>query len=688
MWQALMRMFAIRLTLLAALLSPAIAAAQDESEVRLVAATNGVGDLSSQTVGLHFTMRPGWKIYWRSPGDAGLPPQVDWAASNNLAGAEIAWPVPERFVAFGIESFGYSDEVVLPVSLTLDRPGEPLQLKAAVNYLVCREICIPREAELALHIPKGPAAPGVLAGLIARHAARVPGDAELAGARLESAKLGGSAATPLLQVAFATREAWSDPDLFVEGPRDFLFGRPTASFDATGRNFSLSVPVLRVGRPDAALAGETLTLTLVSGERAVETRITLGASAGAYERVTAMLLIALLGGMILNFMPCVLPVLSLKLMAFAGHARAAAATRNSALAAGLGILASFLLLALGAIALKKAGIAVGWGMQFQEPLFVTAMAALLLLFAANLWGFFEFGLPGRVADAAVALGDRKAGYGRDFLGGVFATLLATPCSAPFVGTAIGFALPRGAFEILSIFAAMGLGMSAPYFVIVAAPRLVAFLPRPGGWMRHMRSVLGLLLVATSLWLLWVLAGQTGERVAFIVSGLFTAVLVVLWQSDRLRRMARLVAPATAAALILGALAAPSLAPAPVIAAAQSSNWIEFDRARIPGLVTQNKVVFVDVTADWCLTCRVNKTAVLERGAVRERLHSAEVVAMRADWTRPDPAISRFLSEFGRYGIPFNVVFGPGAPAGIALPELLTAEATLAAFDRASRLARP
>jgi suppressor for copper-sensitivity B len=396
-----------------------------------------------------------------------------------------------------------------------------------------------------------------------------------------------------------------------------------------------------------------------------------------------MLLVAVLGGLILNLMPCVLPVLSLKLLGVVGHGGGdGRAVRLSFVAAAAGILASFLVLALGLIALKAAGLAVGWGIQFQQPAFIAGMALIVTAFACNLFGWFEIAGP-RLAFAAAE--SKAAGHGMlgHFFTGALATLLATPCSAPFLGTAVGFALARGKVEIAAIFLALGLGLALPYLAVAAFPALATRLPRPGRWMLHLRLVLGLGLVATALWLLSVLAAQRGWGAAALAGALLLFMALALALRPRLPEAARGFAPAAVAVLALGAVALPVSLPPGVARSpmeAADGKWSVFDEAAIPQLVAEGRVVFVDVTADWCITCQANKKLVLNRGQVAERLGGGGIVSMRADWTRPDPAIARYLAKFERYGIPFNAVYGPKAPGGIPLPELLTSDAVLTALD--------
>ena len=313
------------------------------------------------------------------------------------------------------------------------------------------------------------------------------------------------------------------------------------------------------------------------------------------------------------------------------------------------------------------------------------MVLLLVLFAANLWGWFEIRLPAALSGAVGAVPDRDSRWGA-FVTGAFATLLATPCSAPFLGTAVGFALASGPAEIFAVFAALGIGLALPYLAVAAVPAIAQRMPRPGRWMIALRWVLGIALLGTAAWLLSVLAVQIGGQGVAALAALLALLLVFLWgvreAGDR-RRWLRLAGVVGFAALAFVLPARFAAAPEAAVAA---PGWQAWDRAEIDRLVAAGNVVFVDVTADWCITCQVNKSLVLTRGEVAARLAGKDgdrIVAMRADWTRPDPRIADYLAGFGRYGIPFNVVYGPAAPAGIPLPELLTGDTVIAAIDRAA-----
>lgn len=609
-----------------------------QSTARLVSAIEATGDLAAIPLALHIVLQPGWKTYWRSPGDAGYPPQIDVAGSANVAEAKVAWPVPHRFQLFGLQTFGYSEEVAFPLMVTPVTAGAPISLKAKVRYLVCAQICVPQEGELTLDLPQGDATPSSYAPLVNRFASLVPKSGERLGWSVERVAV--DRQSQLVVDARSSGEVFSAPDVIVEGAPHFHFGPPKVELSVDRQTARLYVPVERLGG-GAELTDSDLVLTLFDGDRGMETvarpiPILAAASISSWLSLLPILGVALLGGLILNVMPCVLPVLLLKLTGVLDlTGREQVQLRGTFLSTAAGIVTSFMVLAAGLAALKLAGASVGWGIQFQQPVFLALMAIVTLVFAANVWGLFQIPLPAFVGRVAVA-SDARLGneHAKSFFTGVLATALATPCSAPFVGTAVGFALSRGTTEIFAIFLALGLGLALPYIAVAAAPQLVGFLPRPGRWMRWLKAAMGLSLVGTAIWLTSIIGMQTGILNAGAVA-----------RSD--------------------------------------STWIAFEEAAIPRYVADNKVVFVDVTADWCITCQANKKLVIDRQPVAGRLSGGGVVAMKADWTKPDPAIADFLGRHGRYGIPFDIVYGHGAPAGIVLPELLTADAVTAALDQAA-----
>lgn len=668
----------------------------DYTEVRLISAITSVGNQKTIPLGLHFKLKDGWKIYWRSPGDAGFPPRLNWSGSDNLAAAAIKWPAPKRFSILGFDTQGYKDEVVFPLEATLLKPGQPLNAQTKLDYLACKEICIPYRTKLSLSLPAGPSNTSVHAHLINRFQALVPGDGKGLGIKIKNVSAAKLKTKPILLVSAEAKPSFKNPDLFVEGSRDLQFGKPRISQSNANKNVTFTVPIFGLkdlkGGPDSFI-GSSITLTLVDKNRGIEKKLNVNLSTAipnetpiVSQSIWQIVLFALIGGLILNLMPCVLPVLSIKLLSVVSHGGSNTTdVRLSFIASACGIIFSFLIIAGGLLLLKFAGMSIGWGIQFQHPWFLILMAVIVTLFACNLWGFFEISLP----QWATNLGSnshQSNGLGGHFSTGMLATLLATPCSAPFLGTAVGFALSRGATEILIIFTALGLGLALPYLLIAAAPKLATRLPRPGTWMIILRKVLGFALAATAVWLLSVLIALIGLTATLLCAAFLFAITVFLFFQSRREDIIKLRTWQAISALTILAFVAPLWTATQPNASANTSkfteNWIQFDENKIHRLVNQGKIVFVDVTADWCITCQVNKKLVLDSQSVHDKFEKNNIVRMRADWTRPNEVIAQYLAKFGRYGIPFNVVYGPNMPSGVTLPELLTNTAVLDAIKQA------
>jgi suppressor for copper-sensitivity B len=679
------------------------------ADIRLVSAASGTGDGTTVPLGLQFKLAEGWKIYWRTPGDAGFPPDLEIKSSENLRDLEWQWPVPHRFSLFGQESHGYKDEVVFPITARLAEPGMPLEVDAVVHALACSEICVPLDAAISFALPAGPGGPTVFTQLVSRYRSLVPGPLDGTGLSVVAVDPIGSPKPHSLKVTISSDIPLVGPDVFVEAGDGYTFGKPSVALAADGRAAELTLPASQP--KGGSLAARPVTLTLVDGDRFIEIKKIVGAAPNIERSVgldvplatwLTMLGLGLLGGFILNFMPCVLPVLSLKLLGVLRHGGGDVRhIRRGFIASALGIIACFMTLAAGALALKQAGLAVGWGIQFQQPLFLALMIVLLTGFAANLFGWLEISLPNAIARLGT-LGPIGGTYGprsggaRDlfghFLTGAFAALLATPCSAPFLGTALGFALARGPVEIIAIFLTLGVGLALPYLLVAIRPALVRGLPRPGRWMEHLKVVLGFALVATAVWLFTVAAAQIQITGLSIMAALLIAagVILALTRSRASRLIAGLFAVGV---LIVGGLAekrsgGPADGFATIIGLPGTKiNWVAFDPTKLGELVHDGQVVFVDVTADWCLTCKVNKALVLDQDPVASRLVGEGIVAMRADWTKPNAQIAAYLASFQRYGIPFNAVYGPAALKGVALPELLTTDAVLQALDKAGEVGK-
>lgn len=649
---------------------------------RLISVENAVApNATTLSIGLDIKLGDGWKAYWRSPGEVGLPPEISWEGSQNLASVEVLWPAPERFTAFGIENFGYYDRVVLPIQAVLLQAGKPVKLEANVNLLTCSDICVPHDFNLSLDLPAGTGVDLVVGDLLTEYLRKVPMDTTESDIAIETAVI---TADALIVTAKSDRR-FSNPDIFPEMGPTFTFGKPDIRTNSSGTEVWAKLPLLA---REANIPAVRVTLT--DGERAVtanpewsqvvpEPPYELAAGRPNLSQLTTIALFAFLGGLILNVMPCVLPVLSIKLTSVLNQGdKTAQQVRSSFLMSALGVLAFMWILSVAILMLQSFGVSVGWGLQFQSPVFLTIMFFILAVFAANLFGIFEISFPSGLQTHLSKASGRK-GYAGDFATGAFAAILATPCSAPFLGTAIAFALMGGPIDVIIVFTALGVGLAMPYLVFAWKPGLIRLMPKPGRWMLAIKWVLGLLLAATAVWLLWVLSGVAGVQAAAFVLGLATLFIV----TATIPRIGGLIRTVSLTVIAVFSLAMTSSVSSPAEAKQVDQDWVVFDRSEIPRLVSQGKTVFVDVTADWCLTCKANKALILDRSPVADRLQRNDVVAMQADWTRSDPAISRYLETYDRFGIPFNIVYGPNAPDGIIMSEVLSTKAVMTALDEAA-----
>ncbi|PPR10538.1 MAG: Thiol:disulfide interchange protein DsbD [Alphaproteobacteria bacterium MarineAlpha11_Bin1] len=681
--------------------SSAMTSAWFESEhgkVRLIAGGETSGSGKTLDLGLQFRMKPGWKIYWRSPGDAGFPPHINWAGSINFDSAKMSWPIPERFSVLGLETLGYKKEVVFPIIASVLETGKEVTLNASVRFLTCDDICVPYEANFLIRLPAGVDMSTPQSGIINQWWKRVPAIGEVGPLDIKEAELAGSGENTSLIIRGVSERPLESPDLFVEGPPDYRFSKPSVKIRSPGTEVMMRIGIRAPKYSNSQLDGETVTLTLVDGNRAVEREFTLkrasaqpvdaaGVEAIDGFKFLSIIGLAILGGLILNLMPCVLPVLSIKLLTFVNHGGGAPAqVRAGFLASAAGIITCFLGLGTVVVSLRGAGLVVGWGIQFQQPVFLAFMVTILTLFACNMWGFFEFRMPSAISEAAVDKSSLQSHrLGEHFLTGIFATILATPCTAPFLGTAIGFALSRGLLEIYVVFLALGIGLAVPWIAVAIFPALAYQLPKPGPWMITVKRLLSVALIGVALWLLSVMRVQVSGPAIAIIFLFMLAIAFTVAQYSRLSRRAR-----PAVWIVIGLLTAFSMVGASRFSYTGSHHqssvedkiWREFDLATINSEVAEGKTVFVDVTADWCLTCKANKFLVLNRERITKILNGSDVIAMRADWTKPDPEIYNYLRSFGRYGIPFNVVYGPNARRGLSLPEILTETAVIEAIQQA------
>ncbi len=652
------------------------------------------------SVALRFRMDPGWHINWRNAGDAGLPPTVTWDLPDGFKAGDLQWPVPERLVVDPLASYGYEGSVLLPVEIVPpDNVLGEVTLKAAVDWLVCSHVCIPGAGRVELVLPVSTGSPELdrrwdAEFIDTRFQLPITAPDWIVGAEL----LPGS-----IQFTI-TPPAWWQGELgevfFLPYASDVISHSGAQTFSTQGKDFRLEVP-RATNNPVAPkrLAGLLVSSIGWRGEGSeqslqievvpCEPGASGAATTGGQGSILVPLVFAFLGGMILNLMPCVLPVLSIKVLSLvqaAGDGQRASLSHSLLYTAG--ILVSFWSLAGLLLALRGAGEALGWGFQLQSPLFVLAMAGVFFLLGLSLLGVFEVGTSWMGVGAGAA--GRGGAFGT-FTSGILAVVVATPCTAPFMGSALGYALTQPAHLSLLIFTALGLGLALPYVVLASSPALLKFVPRPGAWMETLKQAFGFLLLATVVWLAWVLGNQSGPQAIAVLMSVLLLLAIASWiwgrwgalsRSEGSRRAARV-----AGALLLLAAATwgargVTLFGATPSNAADSETWVRYDEGELSRLVAQGTPVLLDFTADWCLSCKVNEQVALGSEAVLERVREQGVVLMKADWTLRSAEITRALSNFGRSSVPLYVLYsGHGVDRYVTLPEILTPGIVLEALDQ-------
>ncbi len=673
-------------------------------------------------VGLQLTHQPEWHTYWRNPGDSGLPTQLDINLPAGITAGDVLFPLPHKLKAGNLTNYGFEKTVLLAVPLSVSKTfkanaSQTLDIQVHANWLVCRLECIPQEGDFALRIPTNSSfAPHTAAfeALLAEQPKPWPSVKATTRFEAQHMVLQVSGLPTSLHgnplqvfpdtaelVASATEQhprasqSWQGDVWTVQLPLSHLrLTDPkqvgfllTSGKGAERQGFAVSAPVTQAWPAVSELpASETPAMALAPNVELSQGFANLWRVDGLIGFVLA-LLGAFVGGLILNLMPCVLPVLAIKLLGFAQHSRAHRAHRVAGMAYTAGVVLSFLALGAGVLALRAAGEQLGWGFQLQSPVVVSVMAAFFTLIALNLFGLFEFGhiLPSRLASFQY-----KHPVVDAALSGVLAVAVASPCTAPFMGASLGLAFTLPTWQALTIFVAMGLGLAAPYLLASFVPAVARLLPHPGPWMVTLRQLLAFPMLATVVWLLWVLGQQTSLNAAMFALGGLLLLAAFVWALQQHTTAARALAGFIAAAWVWGALdfaedlnAPPntathiSTAPhgssansGPESASPASRSWQVWSEAAVAHSLSQGRPVFVDFTAAWCVTCQINKKSTLSNSEVLADFAAHQVTLLRADWTRRDPAITAALTALGRSGVPVYVLHAPGK-APLVLSELLS-----------------
>ncbi len=662
----------------------------------LVADRSGIAPGETIHLALRQQIQKGWHTYWRNSGDSGEPTQIKWTLPQGWQAGPFVWPTPQRIPVGPLMNYGYEGEVLLPVALSAPsraKPGDKVTLGAKVSLLVCAEVCVPEDDTLSLTLPVttatsppdqtwGPGIanvlanspkPGGLAAVFQSHASSVA--LAVTGSRLKGADLAGAYFYPF----DATVIDHAKPQAIERGPDGLtLTLAPGYAFQG--------------GKTPVSLAG-----VLAIGSKAFEISASPGApppgasglgppaakgAGGADLGLVAAAVFAFLGGLILNLMPCVFPILAMKAASLAGHGGDGAVAKRQGLAFAVGSVLTFLLLAGSLIALKGAGAAIGWGFQLQSPAVVAVLALLMLAVALNLSGLFEVGTSLQGAGSGLA---SRQGLAGAFFTGALAVVVAAPCTAPFMGPALGWALTQTSLTALTVFLALGVGFSAPFVLVAYAPGLLSRLPKPGPWMETFRKALAFPMYGASAWLAWVLAQQSG---ADDLAKLFAAAVVVAlaaWLAGLAQSRAALGGKPLVLTALTGLLAV--LAISTVVWPQDKSAELQvepYSPARLTELRAQGRPVFVNYTAAWCVSCQVNDKVALSTHAVSSAFARHKVAYLKADWTKRDATIAAELASHGRAGVPLYLLYGTDGGEAAILPSILTPDIVVKAVEAADK----
>ena len=625
-------------------------------------------------VGLEYEMEPGWKTYWKSPGDGGFAQTISWDNSSNVKNVNILWPTPIEFEILGLTSLGYQNNVIFPLEVEIEDEFQNTSLNLHVSFLICKDICIPGDARIFLDIPSGEKKLTDNYFNIERALSFLPEkDFNSSYLKKINANVFKNTNYSTIQVQFESDKVFVNPNIYLHTP----FGLPVVKNSITYSDANKLITA-EFKFDNDLISEEKFPLEIIIKDKNHNFQKLLDIQIGKNSLNSNVnntyiyyLLISLLAGLILNIMPCVFPILSIKLMSIFNTDQRNA--RVSFLTTAFGIISSFVLLGFIFLLLQYLQVSISWGMQFQQPYFLVVITLIMFLFMMNMFGQFEITLPNKLSNISF-FGASNNKYLKDFFNGFFATLMATPCSAPFVGTAITAAFTQSYIMSISIFFFMGLGMSLPYLLIASFPKLINFIPKPGKWMIYVKYFLGLLLLATVIWLSNILLNffnynfiilclilflvlSYRQKIPYLKNTITFIVLLTIFSSSSLKIFQQ--------NLIFQ----------------YDKDWLNFFEVDINQVVQNDQIVFLDITADWCATCQFNKVNVLNSDSVKSLFKDNNMSLIRADWTRPNKKINIFLEKYDRFGIPFNAIFSKNFPNGILLSELLSEKEIVKAINR-------
>ncbi len=649
-------------------------AISEKSKVRLISPMTASNN-NKLILALEYELEDEWKTYWKSPGGGGFPQKIIWNNSSNVKDIKILWPEPIEFEILGLKSIGYKDKVIFPLIVDLEDNQKQTNLNLNINYLVCKDVCIPGSADIFLNIPSGDGEytdyffeiEKVLSTTLNNNIDFTP----ISNFSFKAIENNNNV---IFDIEISTSSFFDDPKIFIHTP----FGLPVVE---PINNYSLDFQKLNTSLYYSANQFDEKKFPIeiffydnnhsFKVEKNVEIE-NVDKNISINTSLIYLLLISLLGGFILNLMPCVFPVLSLKLLSVINTEDKK--IKRSFFITILGIITSFLMLGAFFAILKQINISISWGMQFQEPYFLMFILIIISMFFLNTLGLFQINLPSFLYSSKI-INSGNNFYTKNFFNGFFATLLATPCSAPYLGTAVTAAFTQSTTYLFLIFSFMGIGMSLPYLVIAFFPGLISFLPRSGKWMIYFKYFLSILLFITIVWLLSILNNYFNYF--FIVT--FTALLILISAILKFR----IYQTPLIISLIVIFFLTPYLNSFQKINEEnyKSNNWLDFNSKNIPEIIANNEIVFLDITADWCITCKFNKINVLNSETISDFFESQEVTLIKADWTQPNEKINKFLKKYNKFGIPFNAFYSSKFPEGIVMNEILTEKQIFETYNK-------
>ena len=642
----------------------------EKAKLRIISPYLNTSSNQEITLGLEYKLEEGWKTYWKSHGAGGFPQTIDYSESINVNKLKVLWPTPQSFSILGLNSLGYENKVIFPMIINISDLNQPTVLNLKIHFLVCKDICIPGDVILSLVIPNGKEQ------IFSKHINSIEKYISLSPIKDEKS-LDINIQNPIFyyeekksifEFDVIQKNQFINPQIYIDSSIGLPVQKPKIKFDESLKKLTATFfykdTIIDLDKNDIIIH---LADTPLVYEEKVKFQIKdFNNYSNSKDHLIKIIFIAILGGLILNIMPCVLPVLSIKLLSVTRYSgKEKTLIRKGFLSTALGIIVSFLLLGVFLLILKISGQQIGWGIQFQEPLFLMVIALILLLFSFNLIGLFEISLP----NLKILRSSNNTLFS-DFVTGFFATLMATPCSAPFVGTVVAFAFTQNALLLMFTFFFMSLGMSLPYLLIAAFPQLVKFLPSPGNWMIWVRRMMSFFLFLTFIWILSILDNHFNKL--FIILTILLSVIIlislILNKKNILKKSPTLI---LISFIIFVYFLSSFNNYFNKNFEISKTDWKDFNQTLIENLINEEKIVFVDITADWCITCQYNKQKVINTKEIKDLFEKFQVVQIKGDWTLPNKEIENFLNSYNKFGIPFNIIYGKNSKEGIIFSELLT-----------------